>query len=67
MPYQAVKDGKLKAARIGSGRNLLFCREWIDEWLVASAKPSALESTRRDAAWKRESATCEAALAGRLC
>ena len=31
--YAAVAAGKLKAARIGAGRNLLFCEHWIDEWL----------------------------------
>ena len=32
--YGAVKAGQLKAARIGAGRNLLFCELWIDEWLA---------------------------------
>jgi hypothetical protein len=36
--YAAVKAGKLKAARIGAGRNLLFCEQWCDEWLLASAE-----------------------------
>lgn len=35
--YRAVKEGKLRAARIGAGRNLLFCEAWCDEWLTASA------------------------------
>jgi hypothetical protein len=35
--YKAVASGRLKAARIGAGRSLLFCDTWIDEWLVASA------------------------------
>jgi hypothetical protein len=35
--YAAVKAGKLKAARIGAGRNLLFSDVWIDEWLQKSA------------------------------
>jgi len=34
--YSAVKAGKLKAARYGAGRNLLFCEEWCTEWLVSS-------------------------------
>ncbi len=34
--YQAVKKGLLKAAHIGAGRNLLFCEQWIDEWLNSS-------------------------------
>jgi hypothetical protein len=41
--YAAVKSGDLKAARIGAGRNLLFCEEWIDEWLRSTAaKPELL-------------------------
>jgi hypothetical protein len=36
--YRAVKDGKLKAARIGAGRNLLFCEAWCDEWLTSTAR-----------------------------
>ena len=34
--YAAHAAGKLKAAKIGAGRNLLFCEAWCDEWLVAS-------------------------------
>ena len=35
--YEAVKAGRLKAARYGAGRNLLFCEEWVDAWLTGSA------------------------------
>jgi len=35
--YRAVAAGKLRAARIGAGRSLLFSDVWIDEWLLASA------------------------------
>ena len=35
--YAAVRTGKLKAARIGAGRNLLFCEAWCQDWLIASA------------------------------
>ena len=35
--YAAVHRGELRAARIGAGRNLVFCEPWIDEWLAASA------------------------------
>jgi excisionase family DNA binding protein len=31
--YRAVRNGELKAARIGAGRNLLFCRDWCEDWL----------------------------------
>lgn len=37
--YAAVTTGKLKAARIGAGRNLLFSLAFIDEWLMHSAGP----------------------------
>ncbi len=35
--YTDVRAGRLKAARIGSGRNLLFHRRWLDEWLQQRA------------------------------
>jgi UDP-N-acetylenolpyruvoylglucosamine reductase len=35
--YKAIRDGKLKAARIGAGRNLLVCEQFITDWLLASA------------------------------
>lgn len=31
--YAAIRAGHLRAARIGAGRNLLLCEEYIDEWL----------------------------------
>lgn len=43
--YKLVAAG-LKVARLGdSGRRLLFCQEWIDEFLQASAQP-AVENRR---------------------
>ena len=36
--YKAIRDGKLRAARIGAGRNLLVCEQFITDWLLASAK-----------------------------
>jgi hypothetical protein len=42
--YAAVKSGKLKAARYGAGRNLLFCEEWCDGWLLSTAQPTRVES-----------------------
>lgn len=33
--YQAIKDGKLKAARIGAGRSIVTSEEWVDLWLSA--------------------------------
>ena len=32
-----MRAGKLKAARVGAGRNLLFCEQWCDQWLLATA------------------------------
>jgi hypothetical protein len=55
--YAAVKRGQLKAAHIGAGRNLLFCEQWCDEWLLTSAavqrnapgaKPEALQNHNGD-------------------
>ncbi len=39
--YSAVRAGKLRAAKIGAGRNLLFCEAFIDEWLRATVEPVA--------------------------
>ena len=35
--YAAVKRGDLRAARIGAGRNFLFCTDWLDEYAVKCA------------------------------
>ena len=34
--YKAIRAGDLKAARIGAGRNMLVCEEWVNEWLQRS-------------------------------
>jgi hypothetical protein len=36
--YAAIRAGKLKAARIGAGRNVLVCEAFVDEWLTGSAR-----------------------------
>lgn len=36
--YAAIRAGKLKAARIGAGRNMLLCEQWVDEWLKESVR-----------------------------
>jgi excisionase family DNA binding protein len=38
--YDAVRAGKLRAARIGAGRNFVFCAEWIDQYLEEAARES---------------------------
>lgn len=54
--YTAIRNGRLKAAHIGAGRNLLLCEAFVDEWLRGSignrpsddAEPIALvRGTRR--------------------
>ena len=35
--YRAVASGRLRAARIGTGRSLPFSEPWIDEWLRTTA------------------------------
>ena len=32
---QRSESWAAQGGRIGAGRNLLFCQEWIDEWLMA--------------------------------
>jgi hypothetical protein len=39
--YAAARTGRLKVARIGAGRNMLVCEQFVDEWLKGSAKPDA--------------------------
>ena len=36
--YDAVRRGRLRAARIGAGRNLVFRRDWINEYFEAAAE-----------------------------
>ena len=35
--YAAVRNGDLRAARIGAGRNLPFSAMWLDGWLEGAA------------------------------
>ena len=35
--YRAIRAGQLEAARIGAGRNLLVCEEFVHTWLLRCA------------------------------
>jgi excisionase family DNA binding protein len=35
--YRAVNGGRLRAVKIGAGRNMRFRAEWVDEWLQRSS------------------------------
>jgi excisionase family DNA binding protein len=39
--YRAVESGRLRAVKLGGRRELRLTREWIDQWLLASATPTA--------------------------
>jgi excisionase family DNA binding protein len=46
--YDAVRSGKCIAARIGSGRNLLFSDVWLDAYATRCAEqPSERHDSRR--------------------
>ena len=40
--YLAVKQGKLRAARLGGRRELRFLACWIDAWLLATSTAEIL-------------------------
>lgn len=35
--YAAVERGDLRVARVGTGRNMIFSDEWLNDWLTRSA------------------------------
>jgi excisionase family DNA binding protein len=38
--YNATRNGKLRAARLGGRRELRFLPEWVDAWLIETSRPS---------------------------
>jgi hypothetical protein len=44
--YAAIKKGDCLAARIGTGRNMLVCEEYIDAYLRRSAEQKSPETGR---------------------
>ena len=43
--YLAVRQGKLRAARLGGRRELRFLASWIDAWLLATSTPAFVNPT----------------------
>lgn len=42
-----VRDGNLCAARVGGRGELLYRREWLDEWILARATAIPITARRR--------------------
>jgi excisionase family DNA binding protein len=42
-----VATGKLRAARVGGRGELLFRKEWLDQWIEDQATPVVLPARRR--------------------
>ena len=42
--YAAAQRGQLKVARIGSGRNIVTCEQFIDEYLLSTIKVDTVEA-----------------------
>lgn len=45
--YGSVRRGELKAARVGCGRNIVFCEAFIDEWLESRSRIQGAEHIDR--------------------
>ena len=45
--YRAIRAGQLKAARVGAGRNVLLCEEFVEEWLRGVSVQARREPKRR--------------------
>lgn len=48
--YGEINRGRLRAAKIGSRRDLRITTEWLDAWLTASAAPVIVNPIRKGAA-----------------
>jgi hypothetical protein len=38
--YREIRNGNLRAAHVGAGRNLITCDLWLDEYLESRATPT---------------------------
>ena len=47
--YNAVRAGRLRAARLGGRRELPFLPEWIDAWLIETSTPVVVNTTSASA------------------
>lgn len=44
--YKEIKAGRLRAATIGSRRDLRILADWVDKWLIASSEPIEVRPLR---------------------
>jgi excisionase family DNA binding protein len=40
--YTAIKQGRLRAARVGDRRGLRLTEEWLDEWMLSRTNVVAI-------------------------
>ena len=51
--YRAVRDGRLRCARVGLGRNVIPCDRWLDEWLASSSESTGQEIVAQQSGLRR--------------